>query len=381
MSQVKFINKTNLQIARENIGLSSLVASKKITSSKKDRDIISEWERGDSLPTWSQVSKLSKLYNIPEVLFFSKDVLPKNKAIPDYRVGVKNNGEERIQKLINFVISRQRWLEKKLKEEGGPKNKLQGSGKSYQSPEELATFIAQKLKIDIQDIKNIKGSNARKETLNYLISKIEDHGVFVGKTISYHKLVVDDMRGLFISNDYCPFIVLNRRDALSAQIFSFIHELGHFFRKEDSISNSLEFRTITNSGEHSEEIFCNKVAAELLLPKTEFVDDFYDKDGIHKASELYKVSEICIFYRLVELGKIRKSLQSDLEKEIKAETTENLRLKAIRDKEREGGGNYNLLMKDSNGALFNRTVAAAYFENKIDYVEASNLLRFSVEMT
>jgi len=371
MSLVKSINKDNLRIARENMGLDTLVASKKISSSEKD--LIAEWERGDSLPTWAQVAKLSALYNVPELLFFSNEIIQKNKIIPDYRVGINQENDEKVKKLINLVVTRQKWLEKFLKDEGFSKNSLQGSGKNLDAPQ-LAKFIAEKLRINIDEIKNI---SSRKDTLNYLIQKAEDHGVFVGKTISYHQLEVNDLRGLFISNDYCPFIILNRRDARSAQIFTFIHELAHFFRRSDAVSNSLDFRS-TNRSVNPEEIFCNKVAAELLLPESEFVKAFYNKADIDGISDLYKVSKIFIFYRLKELGKIRKEIQTDLEREIEKETAENLRIKAEKDNGKTGG-NYTNSMKDSNGVLFNRVVSKSYLENRIGYVEASSLLRFSPE--
>lgn len=372
MSTVQSINKDNLRIARENMGLDTVTASKKISQSQKD--LIAEWESGKSLPTWSQVAKLAKLYNIPELLFFSKETIQKNKVIPDYRVGISDEGDGNVKKLVNLVITRQKWLEKFLKSEGYQKNQLQGSGRNLDTPKQLADFISKKLEINLEDIKKL---SRRKDTLNYLIGKAENKGIYVGKTISYHRLEVDDMRGLFVSNDYCPFIILNRRDALSAQIFSFIHELAHFFRKSDAISNSLDFRN-TTQGIDPEEVFCNKVAAELLLPEQDFTKDLYDKTDIEAISERYKVSQLFIFYRLKELGKIRRDIADDLERQIQRETEENLRVKA--EKEKKNGGNYTNSMKDSNGSLFNRTVHASYLENKIGYVEASNLLRFSPEM-
>ncbi len=375
MSQVKFINKINLRIARENIGLDTSGASKRISNSKVD--FVREWENGNSLPTWSQVIKLAKLYNTPELLFFSQDNLTKDKIVPDYRVVStdKNSASNfKIKKLVNLVTTRQRWLEKTLREEGFSKNNLQGSGKN-KTPKELANFIIKSLEIDRGLIKRISGTYARKKTLEYLIQKAENKGVFVGKTISYHKLTVGDMRGLFISNDFCPFIIINRQDALSAQIFSFIHELAHLFRRSDAISNSLEFRTI-GKGIEPEEIFCNKVAIELLLPSEDFTKDFYNKLDIDAISGLYKVSNISIFYRLKELGKIQKEIQSDLEKQILQETTKNI---AESKKRKKKGGDHTNSMKDSNGKLFNRIVSGLYSESKIGYVEASKLLRCSVE--
>lgn len=377
MSLVKFINRDNLRIARENIGLTSVRASSKISSVK--RDIVAEWESGQSLPTWAQLTRLAKIYNIPELVLLSNDAIQKNKTIPDYRIGVDESEEsgEKVTKLINFVITRQKWLERSLKDAGYSKNRLQGSGRGIDDPDRLAGFIADKLDIKLEEIKAISGSGARKGVLDYLLQKAEDAGIFAGKTVSYHRLTVKDMRGLFVSNDYCPFIVINRRDSLSAQIFSLVHELAHLFRKSDSISNSLEFRTVRGAA-GPEEVFCNKVAAALLLPEKELTGRFYDKEGIDGLSELYKMSKLAIFYRLKELGKIKAEIEQQLEREIQIETNEAI-MKVEAEREKNEGGNYVNAMRDSNGPLFNRVVASWYSENKISYTEASKMLRFSVE--
>lgn len=373
MGQVEFINVDNLRIARENIGLDTKTATKKISASK--RDLVSEWEEGQSLPNWSQISKLARVYNLPELLFFSRKNIEKYKVIPDYRIGIDSESDENVKKLINVVVSRQKWLEKSLKEDGWSKNFLQGSGQQQSSPKALAKFISESLNVSAEDIRGIPG---RKKTLDYLIEKAEEKGIFVGKTISYHRLGVEDMRGLFISNDYCPFIILNRRDSLSAQIFSFIHELAHFFRKSDAISNSLDFRT-SNKKVNQEEIFCNKVAAEFLLPEEDFTNQYYDKSDIDAISDTYKVSQLAVFYRLKELSKVRSELQNAIEAQIEKETKENLIKKAAEDAKKEGG-NYTNAMRDSNGDLFNRVVSNSYLENRIGHVEAANLLRFSPEV-
>ncbi len=372
MSTVKSINTTNLRISRENIGLDTKAASMKITASQ--RDIVAEWERGDSLPKWSQVSKLAKVYNVPELLFFSSEILAKHKTIPDYRIGAEPKDDEKVQKLINLVVTRQKQVERYAKEDGLTKNRLQGSGKGSGSPKQLAGLIAEKLQIDVAEIKKADG---RKEALAYLIRMAEAKGIFVGKTIAQHRISVEDMRGLYVSHDYCPFIIINRKDSLSAQIFSFVHELSHFFRKSDAVSNSLEFRK-TGRDADPEEVFCNRVAAELLLPENEFIKGYYDKRDINAASDLYKVSPISVFYRLKDLGKVQKVMEQDIEREIRKEMDEGLRAKAEKDKQKSGGSHINN-MRDSNGDLFNRIVQRSYLDNKMGYVEAANLLRFSPE--
>ena len=118
MSLVHFINKGNLRIARENMGISPQAASKKITTSGKD--VVTEWEEGASLPTWSQ-DETSALYNVPE-LYSSQRESPENKAIPDYRIGVdQKKSDEKVKKLINLVVTRQKWIEKQLRDGGTPK--------------------------------------------------------------------------------------------------------------------------------------------------------------------------------------------------------------------------------------------------------------------
>lgn len=373
MSKIKFINRHNLRIARENMGFGTQQVSKNLTSTGKD--VVFMWETSDILPTWSQVKALAKKYNISEFLLFSNENIKENKTIPDFRVGIKDKEVDDVKKLINLVLKRQRWLEKILKADTYPQNKLMGSGKNVQSPLDLANFVLKSLGIDLAEIKAISGFGAKRKTLSYLIHKAEDKGIFVGKTISYHRIDVERMRGLFIANDLAPFIVLNRADALSAQIFSFIHELAHFFRKTESISNSIDFRD-SNKNVNAEERFCNRVAAELLLPEIELREENYDKNGIERIAETYKMSNIFVFYRLRDLGKIKRGQADDLESQILKETEENV---LNRQKNKQRGGNYYNNMRDSNGNLFNKVVAKSYLQNKIGYVEASNLLKFSVE--
>jgi Zn-dependent peptidase ImmA (M78 family)/transcriptional regulator with XRE-family HTH domain len=373
MSSVQFINTENLKIARENMGLSTIDATKKISKSQKD--LIADWENGESLPTWKQVSKLSKIYNIPELVLFSEKQIKKNEQIPDYRIGVDGEDDAQLKKLINLVLSRQSWLEKELKSKSYPKNKVLGSGSNITDPKKLADFIKKTLEIDLKKIKSFYGNDSKTKALSYLIEQTEKKGVFVGKTIAHIKIEVENMRGLFIANEYCPFIVINRKDSQSAQIFSFIHELSHLFRNTNAISNTIDFRN-TDMNLNEEEVFCNKVASEFLLPKEDFTKDYYNKEDIERISELYKVSQIFVFYRLKELNKIERYLLRDLENEILREMKSNL---IEKNKKKQSGGNYNNNMKDSNGGLFNKFISYLYHQNQIGYVEASNLLKFSVE--
>ncbi len=373
----EILNRQNLKTARENAGFSSARATKKV--SQTESDLVSAWENGQSSPTWSQLEKLAKAYNIPTLLFFSNEPIKQVRQIADFRsfTGVVEVDDTDVKQLINLVVSRQKWISAKLNESGHPKNVLLGSGSKISTPRELAIYIGNKLDFSVDEIKEISGNttDSKRKALNKLIGKAEAKGIFVGKTLAQHKITVDQMRGLFIADDLCPFIVLNRKDSVSAQIFTLAHELAHFFRRTEGISNSVDFRD-TQKNKNPEEIFCNRVAAELLLPANDFQKSHYTKQEIAELSSVYKLSRIFIFYRLKDLGLIRRYEVSGIEKEILEETRNGVVEKESRKAE---GGNYTNNMKDSNGSLFNKVIASAYFENRIGYVEAAKLLRFSPE--
>jgi Zn-dependent peptidase ImmA (M78 family) len=373
MDYSKFLNLNNLRIARINSGLETRDASKSISQSKKD--LVASWESGEAVPTWKQLVKLAKIYNLPVLIFCSPSIIEENKKIPDFRTGVSETDNKDIGKLINIILKRQGWLESELIKSGKGKNQLVGSGSNIKTPGELASFIKEKLNVKLEDIKSFSGIDAGARTLKYLIAKAENKNIFIGKTISYHDIEVENMRGIFISNDYCPYIIINRKDSYSAQIFTLVHELAHLFRRTDGISNSVDFRTLDDKTVDTEEVFCNKVVAEFILPEEELKNNTYSLDDIKKLSEIYKISILSIFYRLKSLKKINRDDISWMENEIKKNISNNLK---SRKKESSGGNFYNN-MKDSNGSLFNRIVEQSYTNNNIGYVEASNLLNFSAD--
>jgi Zn-dependent peptidase ImmA (M78 family) len=374
MGYIQDINLANLKIARENKGLSTVLVSKLLTTT--ENDIVSLYESGKLEPKFTHLKKLAKKYGISELLFFTKEQLQRIKTVPDYRVGQNKENDVKIYDLVYLFNKRQKWLENELRNDKLSKNLLQGAGRKYANPEELAHFIKESLEIKLEEVSSWYGNSSRRKLLKYLISKAEKKGVFVGKTLAHQTIEVKDMRGVFLSNDYCPYIIINRGDAISGQIFSFAHELAHLFRKTDSISNTIDFRAV-NKRIDPEEVFCNRVAAELLLPRKDFTASFYSKSDIDRFSEIYKVSKIFIFYRLKDLRKIPREEVDALEQEIKRETQRNIELKEAG---KVNGGNFNTNMKDSNGDLFNKVVYSTFLENRIGRIEASNLLCFSVEM-
>jgi len=376
MEMSDLLNVRNLQTARENAGLSTRAATKKVSSAKKD--LVAQWEQGASLPTLRQLEALAKQYQVSPLLLLSSRPIDKNRVIPDFRTTKKTlENKDKLHKLINLVIKRQAWLNRKLQAAGYNKNNLVGSGANVQSSDALAAYIVKKLGISYEKIVSFSGDSGKEKTLKYLTELLESKQIFVGKTLSEHRIPVEEMRGMFINHKLAPFIVINRKDAVAAQIFTLMHETAHLFRATEGIS-AVDFRTLNKPVAPKEEIFCNQVAAAILIPKEHVADANYGEEEVRSLAAHLNVSELFAFYRLKSLGKIIKTQQKELEKLFSNEAAEKIKQKVARE-QKQTGGSYVNNMRDSNGNLFNRIVQSFYAQNDISYTEASNVLKFSAE--
>ena len=153
------------------------------------------------------------------------------------------------------------------------------------------------IRLDVQ----FKCTSSRKFYL-YLREKIEAAGVFVH---CFTDVPMEMARALAIYDNEMPIIGLNDEDRPPAKSFSMIHELVHIFKRESSLCNDM--RSARN-----EEVFCNAVAGELLVPKEALesvikakdIKHPYSKKDIESLSDKFSVSKEVIIRRLLDTGKI-----------------------------------------------------------------------------
>ena len=146
-----------------------------------------------------------------------------------------------------------------------------------------------------------KCTSARKFYL-YLREKIENAGIFVH---CFTDVPMEMARALAIYDIEMPIIGLNDEDRPPAKSFSMIHELVHIFKRESSLCNDMQ-------SARNEEIFCNAVAGELLVPKdaletTIIFKGFqkpYRKQDIEYLAGKFSVSKEVIIRRLLDTGHI-----------------------------------------------------------------------------
>lgn len=111
-------------------------------------------------------------------------------------------------------------------------------------------------------------------------------------------VILEEMRGLCIFHEKIPIILLNGKDTTNGRIFSLFHELTHLLLGESAICENNELS--------DEEIFCNAVAGEFLVPADDLKDNTHiiSTDSITELSHLYGVSTHVILRRLYDTHNI-----------------------------------------------------------------------------
>lgn len=143
-------------------------------------------------------------------------------------------------------------------------------------------------------------------------ARMEGLGIFTllaGDLGSHHtKLDPSVFRGLALSDEIAPFVVINDQDAKTAQCFTLLHEAAHLWLGATGISGGTRERKI--------EQLCNEVASEILLPDSDMQRDFRMPDtsdnqrvmdSIDAFANQRKISSGMVAYRLFRRGAIKQS--------------------------------------------------------------------------
>jgi Zn-dependent peptidase ImmA (M78 family) len=90
---------------------------------------------------------------------------------------------------------------------------------------------------------------------------MENIGILVFQAID---IAPSEMRGISVFEEIYPIIVVNRKDAYSARIFTLIHELIHLITRTAGICDSNGMSEISS---FEIELKCNHIAAQTLVPE------------------------------------------------------------------------------------------------------------------
>ena len=145
------------------------------------------------------------------------------------------------------------------------------------------------------------------------------NGTALGNT--HRSLDPSEFRAFALIDTYAPLIFINTKDTLSGKVFSILHELVHLTIGENSLYNKQFYNG--NKFKNNLEIFCNSVAAELVVPESTFNQEwerFKEKDVLLKIERLatfYKISTVVIARKALEKKFISKEIYKKVSDEAK----------------------------------------------------------------
>jgi Zn-dependent peptidase ImmA (M78 family) len=301
------VSPTILRWARERAFMPIALLADKLHTKE---DTVVSWETGTTRPTFKQAEKFAATVHIPfGYLFLSEppqDTLP----IPDLRTQADTQ-QDRFSvdffDLLQDVIFKKDWFRDYLLDHGAKDLPFVGKFAIGSSVKNVAADIRSVLGI------NFGGGGPRswEGRLNALFEKCEDIGIWVMRTgyvgsSTHRTLNVSEFRGFAIADTITPLIFINGRDAKPAQAFTLAHELAHIWLGQSGISDPYLNRRLED--EAGIERTCNAIAAEILVPHTEFMAQWDDGNGLvnnaHKLSLYFRVSRVVIARRAMDFGKI-----------------------------------------------------------------------------
>jgi Zn-dependent peptidase ImmA (M78 family) len=334
-----------------------------------------QWLTGEAEPTMKQLEKFAAQTYTPLGYFFLSEPPEEQLPIPDFRTVTDRRVARPSPHLLDTIYAvqlRQDWMRGFLIEQGEAPLTFIGSRTLRDSPDAVAAEIRQTLELDA----GWSRSQATwEEALRTLIQKIEGVGVLVmvnGVVVNntHRPLDVEEFRGFVLSDPHAPVIFINGTDAKAAQMFTLVHELAHLWLGQGGIS---DFKELLPS-ENAVEIFCNKVAAEFLVPAEEMrVEWLKVKDRekpFEQLARIFKVSPVVTARRVLDLELISRPRYFAFYKEYK-EAAAGRRANA------GGGGNFYLTLGSRLGKRFPAAVYSAAKQGRLQYRDAYQLTGLS----
>jgi Zn-dependent peptidase ImmA (M78 family) len=181
-------------------------------------------------------------------------------------------------------------------------------------------------------------------------------------------LDVGEFRGFALCDEQAPVIFVNGADAKSAQMFTLAHELAHIWLGATG-SGLSGFQGIFPEG-GDVEVFCDRAAAEFLVPEAELRAQWPEVRREASPFELlarrFKVSPIVIGRRAMDLLLVeRQAFFQFYEAYIKQERRQK--------QTGSGGGNFYNTQNTRVGKLFATRVIRAAKEGRIGFKQAYDL--------
>jgi len=289
------------------IGRSGLSYAKISQSLDVSQDQVKAWGQGNTYPPFGKAIHLAKLLHVPFGYFFLDSPPAVEVPLPDFRTRLSPESREPsvdFLELLYSVLSKQEWYREYAEENGTEKLPFVARFTIRDNPNRVASNIREILGINDKLRKEV---NSLSDYLSLLSDCAESAGIIVMRSgivgnDPTRPLSVNEFQGFTITDDIAPLIFINSHDFKAAQIFTLAHELAHVWIGRSGISKPDETDVAEKASKVDEskvELFCNAVAAEVLVPKSEFLSAWQGQ-ALKSLATRFRVSTIVILRRAYE---------------------------------------------------------------------------------
>lgn len=339
------ISKSVLRWARVQAGYSQEDAMRKLRV-KIERYQAWENDNEDLKPTIKQLRKIAKLYKRPVSLFYLIDPPQGFQPMRDFR-RLPGDGLRSYSPALLYgmeLAQQRRNVALELYEDVGEEiGEFVLRASLEDEPEELGARIRRDLGITFSDQVQWR----RYDVLGPFKAwrrALEDLNILVFQMGSVDR---EEVSGFALAENYLPIVAVNRKDVPNRRTFSLLHEFVHILLKLSGASD-LDVDARRPPEEQKVEIFCNRVAAAILMPSEQVLglasvqahaghSTDWQNAEIREASDLFGVSREAFVRRLLTLGRTTRAFYEAKRQQYREEFLDNLekRQKKFRESEKK----------------------------------------------
>ena len=335
-------------------------------------DRVVEWEETGHISV-AQADRLAKQTHTPVGYLYLSEPPEDRLPIPDFRTrhadGPSPRPSPNLLDTVYTMQRRQAWLREELTthyEE--PALPFVGTFDLTDDPAEVAQAMREALEIFDDWAASAPNWSL---ALRHLRDKSEDAGILVvvngivGNS-TRRKLDPEEFQGFALVDEYAPLVFVNNADFKAAQMFTLAHELAHLFVGETGLSHFEDMQPTSNEVE----LFCNKAAAEFLVPELD-LRTFWDNAArtslpYERIARQFKVSSLVAARRALDLELIDLDAFFVFYNNAKHKVAANKQATG-------GGGSFWNSQRWRIGTRFAAAVVRAVNERRLTYLEAYSL--------
>ncbi len=357
-----------LRWARKSVGLTVTDVADML---KRHPEEIEAWVDGRAAPTYPQQEKLAyQIYKRPLAIFFLPS--PPEEALPQREFRTLPDADMQTLARDTYLhIRRAHAYQIGLQE-------LFDGHNPAERPIWKAITLSQSKDVASQAavIRDYQGISLDQQTawksdaqaLKEWRKTIEGCGVFIFKAAFKQK----DISGFCLMDEHLPVIYLNNSTTKTRLIFSLLHELAHLLLSMSGLSK-FDKSYIEQLPKQAKRIerFCNAIAAEVLIPGTDFATqakqfptDVENANEAHfsNLADRYDVSREAILRCFLNMGRVSKAFYESKARFWAAQ------------KQQVGGGNWYLNQGAYISDRFAREVVSRHYRHQITLEHAADLL-------